>query len=151
LTKAIHFTATETFRFTISEKAWASVFIDETVVAMREHMHVLMQEDDEMLMHLTACCYGCYDPLIDKDSGMRAILFFARDNLGAGIVAHELAHACFRIAQQQQWSLVLAQDESLAERRDSGEEKFCYLLERLNAEFWREAYRLGYAQAETQS
>lgn len=58
-------------------------------------------------------------------------IFLPASHLGAGLVAHELGHAAFRVC----------------EKTNAGpdEEIYCGVLETLTKDFWAKAYERGYA------
>lgn len=69
-------------------------------------------------------------------------VFFARDHFGAGTVAHELAHAAFRLMERDGRTV-----DHWAGPTEVGdtEEQYADLVQHLTRSFWREAYRSGVA------
>ena len=94
-----------------------------------------------------ACVVGVSS---SRHRGLLGVIFFPRSSLGAGLVAHELAHAAFRVADRcgrkvRHWRPVLRARLGATANRD--EEMYCTILERLTRQFWVEAYRLRLAHA----
>lgn len=90
-----------------------------------------------------ACCVSC----TGKDPNLVGLLFFSSEQLGAGLVAHEMAHAAFRAIERAGRTVthVLSVDAEYGAKftTDPSEEAFCHVLEHLVANFWREYYDLG--------
>ncbi len=129
-------------------RCYYAVFIADTRPQMRAWIREMMAETDPHLKMVDAMCYGT-SPFAKTQDNVRAVLFFARDYLGVGTVSHELAHAAFRVFATTGRLIDHAQEgASLLECAESGEEQFCQVMERTHAEFWREAYRRGYATPE---
>lgn len=94
--------------------------------------------------HLVATCIGEGTP---RRTGIIGALFLPRTRLGVGLVAHELAHAAFRACEARQWRVVHWAERRLtsAQRQRGIEERYAGIVERLNGQFWREAYARGFA------
>lgn len=139
----------ETFRVYVRPKSrlYFRVHVSTTLKAMRREMRV---------------CSGWSHPrqlaAVDagimrrggRKTGFCGTIWFSRTRLGVGIVAHELTHAALRYFDRRHQSLTgqvrpvamgrLRQIHAV--RASSNEEHFCDVVEYLNIEFWRKAYRL---------
>lgn len=84
------------------------------------------------------------------------VVFMSRTHFGAGLVAHELAHAAFRAVERRglkvrHWahadrpSWQRSRGGHLRVKSRHPEEQFCDILERLTRDFWTEAYTRGLA------
>lgn len=96
---------------------------------------------------LSACCYGVssdHDDLV----GLTGVIWFSFEELGGGVVSHEMAHAAFRLLEATGVEAIPFVAERAATqggfdeayRASSTEERFCETLETLVKEFWRAYY-----------
>jgi len=104
-----------------------------------------LQETAQIMKHprLAGCCTGFQD----QRGGWRHLAaagFLQRALLGAGYVAHELGHAAFRVMDHYNLQVTHWDGDGEPRSQRHPEEHYCKVLERLNAQFWNEAYRLGY-------
>ncbi len=102
---------------------------------------------------------GCSDTLTaavvmirgdDDFETCAGFVFFAKPRLGAGLVAHELAHCAFRIMELsnmrvEHWNRAFIGDEPTKSATDASEETYCAVVETLTRDFWAKAYEHGYA------
>ncbi len=72
--------------------------------------------------YLAMCC----NVTVSDDPWMLGYVFFSRDFLSIGIVAHEMAHAALRALDRRRIGI----------SNDTEEEEFCRVVECLNASFW---------------
>lgn len=115
------------------------VVITPTLREMRALVGGMFRDASETLL---ACCQSVHsdDPRYRNLLGM---LFFAQECLGAGIAAHELAHASFR---SMEWCNVKVQHWRRSQAKDgqqwtnSREELYAEVLETLTKQFWIAAY-----------
>ena len=70
-----------------------------------------------------------------RTRGEACIIYLNKQNMGAGIVAHECAHAAIWMLRERGWTKYATSSNS--------EETFCYLLEYMVRDFWNEWYRLN--------
>jgi len=93
----------------------------------------------------------------DMDTGkcsMRIEITIAADRMGAGAFVHELGHACFSICRFLHAaefpsnfftkSFVDVDDTSGLGPDECPEERFCYMISNLTAEFWTIFYKREY-------
>lgn len=77
---------------------------------------------------------GRYKPML-------GFVFFCKEYFGSGIVAHELAHAAFRVAQvDKRWPRLRTTKQ--VSRRDT-EERYAETVGNLSRTFWQQAYDTG--------
>lgn len=84
-------------------------------------------------------------------TGCCGVIYFSRRHIGTGIVAHELAHAAFRLSERlgdrvEHWrwregGRVTHVDGSAT--TVPSEERYCVLVEGLSRDFWNKAYATG--------
>lgn len=104
---------------------------------------------------------GLYSDVVPADQNdalvadVVGVLCLARDHMGSGLVAHELAHAAFRTLERERlklrhwhqrkpfWARVLWWYDVVARSNDV-EERYCMTLERLTRSFWEEWFAHGY-------
>lgn len=127
-------------------------------------MHLVMAESmgDDANVGVTAACITCTaDPVKRPDyAALVGVLFFARDNMGGGTVAHEIAHAGFRACERTRrrtlrwrhgpfrerlswwtsWLVDILRLHDNVTEQESLEERYCYAVDRMHAQFWREWY-----------
>jgi hypothetical protein len=78
-----------------------------------------------------------------------AIMFFGKDWIGAGLVAHEMAHAAFRVAERKHLKVDHWVDQGYTFRtqpapsKASAEERYANIVEHLTRDFWTKAYAAG--------
>jgi hypothetical protein len=79
--------------------------------------------------------------------GLVGVIFFSRTDMGAGLVAHELAHAAFRTCDYLGIEVRHWDDKQLKfnDERQTSEELYARIVEHLTRDFWRQAYESGYA------
>lgn len=99
---------------------------------------------------LLACCLAVRssDP---KWKGLIGFLFFSKDTLGSGMVAHEMAHAGFRVIEYDGLRLEHWRSEgnrsksSTARYANRVEERYADVVEHMTRQFWIEAFARGIA------
>jgi len=126
---------------------WFMVHIADTLPKMRKALREFTDGDCKPTQ--LAAVVGVMpndDEARELLGGLLGVLFFARTRLGAGLVAHELAHAAFLTCNHlgvrvEHWiphGYTLSSQPTMWEA--SGEEKYCNFLEHLSRDFWRQAY-----------
>ncbi len=101
--------------------------------AMRQHLGSVHKGQLACVAQLTSTRPG--------EGGLLGVVFFAKTRLGAGIVAHEMAHAGFRALERD--DLKLEHWRARGRRANPIEEEYAHIVEYLNIQFWREAYAKG--------
>lgn len=99
------------------------------------------------------CCIGATGT--GRYRHLVGLVFVPRPHVGAGFVAHELAHAGFRAVERE--GLVVRHDGTAPSVKgwagegsrwaDHSEERYCEVVEHLNKDFWRQWHRYGYDRA----
>ena len=86
---------------------------------------------------VVACCVASS---CAEFPALRGVLFFSQDDIGGGIVAHEMGHAAFRTMDAAHVSVThgVAGAFDAPFTTHPTEEFYCRTLERLTREFWRE-------------
>lgn len=136
----------ESFRISVLGK-WFLVHIAETVDDMQATMkgHVGGCHPQQL------ACVVSIDSYDESLTGCIGFIFMPRDHLGSGLVAHELAHAAFRVCdviglRVAHWERPLVQFRAPSDTTTSpSEESFCSMLETLTQKFWTKVYECGYA------
>ena len=84
--------------------------------------------------------------------GLIGIVYLSRRHLGVGLVAHELTHAALRYCEHVrvnvrhwEWRLQRANLTATTTTTVPAEELLCSVVEHLNRQFWKRAYRAGVA------
>lgn len=138
---------TETFRIRPfpNSKAWFLVHVSPDLTRMRATMRKTIGDCHPKQV---AASLGL-DPVgraaKRAHPGICGVLFFAKTWLGAGLVAHELSHAAFRVCERhgirvQHWRTPgYAFETQPPMWRASDEEKYCNFVEYLTRDFWRQA------------
>jgi hypothetical protein len=139
---------TTSFKLSVCNEcdAFFCVSVSDDVAEMRAAVEA---ETGYVNEKMTGVCIRDY-ALSDGNMGW---IFFAKDHIGAGYVCHELAHAAFRVCEYHDIVVNHTIDDvdENGERTsvDNSEERYCQILEFINAAFWREAYERGLAVATT--
>jgi len=121
------------------------VHISWTLDEMRETMRATLGLDAADVL---ACCYAVSAEDNARYAGLLGFLFFARERMGSGIVAHELVHAGFRTADASGVHIIHSdrrKDDAGLEWTNENEEQYADVVETLTKQFWREAYARGLA------
>lgn len=119
------------------------VYVLDDVAALQAFVRDVLQDADPDVAKLSGCCYGITST---TDPNIVGAVVLAKTKLGAGYVAHEMGHAAFRAIERLGLQVNHdREDASFTVRASSVEERYCGIVEHLNAGFWREAYRLGLA------
>jgi hypothetical protein len=76
-------------------------------------------------------------------------IFLPRPQLTPCLVAHELAHAAFRVCESagihvHHWQRTFEGDRPKESATDASEETYCAVLEILTREFWKKAHAHGF-------
>ena len=119
---------------------WFLVHVAETVDAMRAAMREYVDGCHPDQLACVVSVRGNGD--LESCAGF---VFVPRTHLGAGLVAHELAHAAFRVCDLQGLRVEHWQRGDAYESTHATEETYCAIVEALSREFWANAYARGYA------
>lgn len=142
----------EMFRITIlpTSSRFFCVCVAETHADMVAAMSRIKVQTPQPDAHVVASCMAASAPGA-KWEGLVGFLFFSRDAMTAGIVAHEFAHAGFRALEHsgrrlKHWRNV-GRDAAEPSKRLANATEECYadIVEHLTRAFWREAYARGLA------
>lgn len=125
---------------------WFLVHVAETPEAMRGAIREFVEDCHENQL---AACIGCEDEGPEYE-GLVGVLFYAKPTIGAGLVAHELGHAAFRVCDRlairvDHWGPrpYNRLDEQPPMWQATSEEQYCNFLEHLSRDFWNHAYEHG--------
>jgi hypothetical protein len=128
----------ETFRIPTLGYYWL-VYVAETGEEMRAELERTGTWEGG---DVTACAVAASDL---NDKNLAGMLFFSKDTLGVGLVAHELAHAVFRTYEREGRRIRHWQSRP-GLQCSTEEETFCETLEEMCAVFWREVYQRDLAR-----
>lgn len=136
----------ETFRISAAPLfSWPFfvVHIAASVEAMRE---IMRDHSGGCHPAQLGAVIGVADPNPDGPyTACAGIVYLSEDRVGAGLVAHELGHAAFRLCERvgltiRHW------DRGASLETNPSEETYCDVLERLTRDFWRQYYAHGFGQ-----
>jgi hypothetical protein len=135
----------------VDREYYFAVCVYETIADMRAAM-VAMGRSGIQADHALASCITT-NSVGDPENRMLGVLMFAEDHFGSGVVAHEIAHAAFRVAERcgvrvTHWRRAKPWWRRWRDEVDQGcmqEEIYADVVEALTRQFWREAYARGIA------
>jgi hypothetical protein len=132
----------ETFRISALGH-WFLVHVAATPEAMRAAMrrHVTSCDPNQL-----AAVVAVSDPKGGLFVDCAGFIFLPQSALGAGLVAHELSHAAFRLMERHGWRV--EHDVRVGDATNEVEETYCKAVEELTRDFWNHAYDLGLAGTE---
>lgn len=135
---------TEQFRVYPLGEETAPFFVVSVSDTLAEMRALLDEHEFPATRTVLASCISATRPYDDDHIGW---VFFAREALGSGMVAHEMAHAAFRMADAcgvrvEHWRRPKFDGVDMSNGR---EEVYASVIENLTRQFWREAYERGIA------
>lgn len=111
------------------------VYVAPSVAWMQGAIRRILRETDPDTNRLDAACYGVTSA---RHPDVAACVFLARPLLGAGYVAHELAHAGLRVLERRGERLKHGprQGRTIMGRHAHVEERYAQVVGSLTAQFW---------------